>query len=53
MPIGVDRLNDSSSPSAFLNENPDLAKVPPRDTAATKLCIAILNEMYPVNSNSF
>ncbi len=44
MPIGVEMLKEISSPNDFQNEKPDLEKVPPRETAATKLCKAMLRE---------
>lgn len=44
IPIGVEMLNEITRPSDLHIEKPDLAKVPPRETAATKLCNAMLRE---------
>lgn len=44
IPIGVEILNDISNPKDFQKEKPDLEKVPPSETAATKLCKAILRD---------
>ena len=49
IPTGVERLNETIKHTAFLNVNPALEKVPPREIDATKLWSAILNVRYAVN----
>jgi hypothetical protein len=44
IPIGVEMLNEIRRPNDLHTEKPDLAKVPPRETAATRLCKAMLRE---------
>lgn len=48
--MGVEILKHRSSSKPFTKVKPALEKVPPNETAATKLCKAILRDRNPVNS---